>query len=62
MDPHYAAADRPYPRRTSRAILARWRWLAYVILLTFVLVLVASTRATRTPVPVMTSRPTANPR
>jgi hypothetical protein len=46
MVPQYAVADRPNQRR-AREMLARWRWLAYLVLLTFVLVLVESTRATR---------------
>jgi hypothetical protein len=56
-------ADTHVQRRMSRAILARWRWLAYLILLTFVLVLVESTRATRATGPQMPVGPaTANPR
>jgi hypothetical protein len=56
-------ADRTEQRRTARAILARWRWLAYLALLTFVLVLVESTRATRANGPQMPVQHAAvNPR
>ncbi len=51
MVPHYAVADGPDQRRTARKNLARWRWVAYIVLLTFVLVLVESTRALRATVP-----------
>lgn len=63
MVPPNVMADTHVQRRMSRAILARWRWLAYLILLTFVLVLVESTRATRATGPQMPVGPaTANPR
>jgi hypothetical protein len=63
MVPQVAVADRPDQRRKAREILARWRWLAYLVLLTFVLVLVESTRATRPTVSgVPSQHATANPR